>query len=140
MAVKLYEKDPSKLTATDEVRPSVNTGSDISDEEDSNLESPEVKDEPFDASGQLPLPGTVSFPVQGTVPGTVSLARIDLAGDQSGGYQKIAGKRDSFREPITSTRAVDRNSYSSSSHEDPSTDSENVRRKELLLAHFYTIC
>ena len=135
MAVKLYEKDPSKLTATDEVRPSVNTGSDISDEEDSN-ESPEVKDEPFDASGQLPLPGTVSFPVQGTVPGTVSLARIDLAGDQSGGYQKIAGKRDSFREPITSTRAVDRNSYSSSSHEDPSTDSENVMHTEIL-AHFF---
>jgi hypothetical protein len=29
MAVKLYEKDPSKLTASDETLPAVSTGSDI---------------------------------------------------------------------------------------------------------------
>jgi hypothetical protein len=29
MAVKLYEKDPSKLTAADETLPAVSTGSDL---------------------------------------------------------------------------------------------------------------
>ena len=47
IAVKLYEKDPSKLTSVDEAIPAVSTSSDLSDddeEEDSNLA--EIKEEP----------------------------------------------------------------------------------------------
>ena len=39
IAVKLYEKDPSKLTSVDEPLPTVSTSSDLSDEEDSNLDA-----------------------------------------------------------------------------------------------------
>ena len=49
MAVKLYEKDPSKLTAMDEPRPNLATNSDISDDEESNQAvDVDVKEEPVD--------------------------------------------------------------------------------------------
>jgi hypothetical protein len=48
MAVKLYEKDPSKLTAADATLPAVSTGSDRSEDEDSNLPNAVsfIKEEP----------------------------------------------------------------------------------------------
>ena len=48
VAVKLYEKDPSKLTSVDEPLPTVSTSSDLSDEEDSNLAAPDIKEEPVE--------------------------------------------------------------------------------------------
>ena len=36
MAVKLYEKDPSKLTSLEDGIPSLGAGSDLSEDEDSN--------------------------------------------------------------------------------------------------------
>merc|ERR1712223_1776895 len=50
MAVKLYEKDPSKLTAMDEPRPNLATNSDISDDEESKKAAVDVdvKEEPVD--------------------------------------------------------------------------------------------
>ena len=48
IAVKLYEKDPSKLTSMDEPLPNVSTSSDLSDEEDSNLAGPDIKEEPVE--------------------------------------------------------------------------------------------
>ena len=51
MAVKLYEKDPSKLTAMDEPLPNLSTGSDISDDEDSNQAiAADIKEEPLDVT------------------------------------------------------------------------------------------
>ena len=44
VAVKLYEKDPSKLTSMDEQIPTVSTSSDLSDEEDSNLGGVDIKE------------------------------------------------------------------------------------------------
>jgi len=49
MAVKLYEKDPSKLTAMDEPRPNLSNNSDISDDEDSN-QAADIKEEPVDVT------------------------------------------------------------------------------------------
>ena len=48
IAVKLYEKDPSKLTSMDEPLPTVSTSSDLSDEEDSNLAVADIKEEPVE--------------------------------------------------------------------------------------------
>merc|ERR1719361_2976466 len=49
MAVKLYEKDPSKLTSLDEPRPNLSNNSDISDDEDSN-QAADIKEEPVDVT------------------------------------------------------------------------------------------
>ena len=56
IAVKLYEKDPSKLTSVDEAIPAVSTSSDLSDddeEEDSNLA--EIKEEPVEVVPNMSL-------------------------------------------------------------------------------------
>ena len=50
MAVKLYEKDPSKLTAMDEALPSLSTSSDISDDEEDSNAAPDIKEEPVDVT------------------------------------------------------------------------------------------
>ena len=54
MAVKLYEKDPSKLTSIDEPLPNVSTNSDVSDDEDSNqaVTMTDIKEEPVEVVGQ----------------------------------------------------------------------------------------
>ena len=44
----MYEKDPSKLPSMDEPLPNVSTSSDLSDEEDSNLAGPDIKEEPVE--------------------------------------------------------------------------------------------
>ena len=51
--MKLYEKDPSKLTSIDEAIPAVSTSSDLSDdEEDNNLL--EIKEEPMETVPVVP--------------------------------------------------------------------------------------
>jgi hypothetical protein len=68
MAVKLYEKDPSKLTAMDEPLPTVSTSSDISDDEDSS-QAADIKEEPVDVTTvdedapPLGVPETSSRPI-----------------------------------------------------------------------------
>ena len=94
IAVKLYEKDPSKLTSMDEPLPNVSTSSDLSDEEDSNLAGPDIKEEPVEVVPNI-----------------------------------TAGVRGSpsIRQAEAGPRLGDRQSYSSSGQEDPSTDSDTVR-------------
>ena len=108
IAVKLYEKDPSKLTSVDEPLPTVSTSSDLSDEEDSNLDSgpatarPDIKEEPVEVQEVGVAPNMTAGP--GPPPGA----------------RQFPGHH------------LDRQSFSSvSGPEEPGTDSETVRRHQL---------
>jgi hypothetical protein len=119
MAVKLYEKDPSKLTSMDEPLPTVSTSSDMSEDEDSN-QAPEIKEEPMEVTASSPPP--VSRPSHQTGVQT-SFGRAPGWPENTNPSYIQAGQRE-------------RNSFSSS-HEDPSTDSETVRpATHLLGCHF----
>ena len=110
IAVKLYEKDPSKLTSVDEPLPTVSTSSDLSDEEDSNLDAgpgpatarPDIKEEPVEVQEVGVAPNMTAGP--GPPPGA----------------RQFPGHH------------LDRQSFSSvSGPEEPGTDSETVRRHQL---------
>ena len=102
IAVKLYEKDPSKLTSMDEPLPNVSTSSDLSDEEDSNLAGPDIKEEPVEVQEVGVAPNMTAGP--GPPPGA----------------RQFPGHH------------LDRQSFSSvSGPEEPGTDSETVRRHQL---------
>ena len=104
MAVKLYEKDPSKLTSLDEPLPAVSTSSDMSEDEDSN-QAPEIKEEPME------MTSSSSPPLSRPAPAPASLARGPPG------------------HPAAATSHHERSSFSSS-HEDPSTDSETVSHSD----------
>ena len=107
MAVKLYEKDPSKLTAMDEPRPNLATNSDISDDEESSNQAVDVdvKEEPVDVVSvdENPPP---------------------LVPDSQAVFAATAFPTPHLRE---------RHSFSSGQDE-PSTDSDTVRRRKKILA------
>ena len=106
MAVKLYEKDPSKLTAMDEPRPNLATNSDISDDEESNQAvDVDVKEEPVDVVSvdENPPP---------------------LVPDSQAVFAATAFPTPHLRE---------RHSFSSGQDE-PSTDSDTVRQRKKILA------
>ena len=106
MAVKLYEKDPSKLTAMDEPRPNLATNSDISDDEESNQAvDVDVKEEPVDVVSvdENPPP---------------------LVPDSQAVFAATAFPTPHLRE---------RHSFSSGQDE-PSTDSDMVRQRKKILA------
>ena len=97
MAVKLYEKDPSKLTAMDEALPNVSASSDISDDEDSN-QAADIKEEPVDVTTVDDEPPLVAEATSRAVWGATAFPTPHLR------------ERHSF----------------SSGQEDPSTDSDTV--------------
>ena len=107
MAVKLYEKDPSKLTAMDEPRPNLATNSDISDDEESSNQAVDVdvKEEPVDVVSvdENPPP---------------------LVPDSQAVFAATAFPTPHLRE---------RHSFSSGQDE-PSTDSDTVRQRKKILA------
>ena len=107
MAVKLYEKDPSKLTAMDEPRPNLATNSDISDDEESSNQAVDVdvKEEPVDVVSvdENPPP---------------------LVPDSQAVFAATAFPTPHLRE---------RHSFSSGQDE-PSTDSDTVRQRKKSLA------
>jgi len=117
MAVKLYEKDPSKLTSMDEPLPTVSTSSDLSEDEDSN-QAPEIKEEPMDASPSSPP--IAPRPNPQTAPQT-SLGRVSGWPENNNPMQLPVGLRE-------------RNSFSSG-HEDPSTDSETETGQTIKCQH-----
>ena len=55
IAVKLYEKDPSKLTSVDEAIPAVSTSSDLSDDEEEDSNLAEIKEEPMEVVPNMSL-------------------------------------------------------------------------------------
>ena len=55
IAVKLYEKDPSKLTSVDEAIPAVSTSSDLSDDEEEDSNLAEIKQEPMEVVPNMSL-------------------------------------------------------------------------------------
>ena len=107
MAVKLYEKDPSKLTAMDEPRPNLATNSDISDDEESSNQAVDVdvKEEPVDVVSVDDNPPP-------------------LVPDSQAVFAATAFPTPHLRE---------RHSFSSGQDE-PSTDSDTVRQRKKILA------
>ena len=83
MAVKLYEKDPSKLTTLEDRVP-VNTGSDISEDEDSNPAPPGSNLLP--PGSNPPLASTSS--TAGDI-GSAASAKMDSA-DNAKGSTKVS--------------------------------------------------
>ena len=55
IAVKLYEKDPSKLTSVDEAIPAVSTSSDLSDDEEEDSNLAEIKADPVEVVPNMSL-------------------------------------------------------------------------------------
>ena len=53
--MKLYEKDPSKLTSVDEAIPAVSTSSDLSDDEEEDSNLAEIKQEPMEVVPNMSL-------------------------------------------------------------------------------------
>ena len=109
MAVKLYEKDPSKLTAMDEPRPNLSNNSDISDDEDSN-QAADIKEEPVDVT-------TVDENPPLLVPDTSQAVWAATA----------------FPTP----HLRERHSFSSG-QDDPSTDSDTVEYKKNLQLNWFS--
>jgi len=109
MAVKLYEKDPSKLTSLDEPLPAVSTSSDMSEDEDSN-QAPEIKEEPME------MTVSSSPPLSRPTPAQSSLARGPPG-------------------PTAAPTSHHERSSFSSSHEDPSTDSETESGQPIRCQH-----
>lgn len=117
MAVKLYEKDPSKLTSMDEPLPTVSTSSDMSEDEDSN-QAPEIKEEPMEVTASSPPP--VSRPSHQT-------------GVQTS-FGRAPGWPENTNPSYIQPGQRERNSFSSS-HEDPSTDSETESGQAIKCQH-----
>jgi len=118
MAVKLYEKDPSKLTSMDEPLPTVSTSSDMSEDEDSN-QAPEIKEEPMEMMTSSPQP--LSRPPTNQTEAQTSLGRGVVWSEPSNPSYLQGGLRE-------------RNSFSSG-HEDPSTDSETESGQIIKCQH-----
>jgi len=117
MAVKLYEKDPSKLTSMDEPLPTVSTSSDMSEDEDSN-QAPEIKEEPMEIVPTSPQPASRPNHQTGV---QTSMGRGSGWSESSNPSYIHVGQRE-------------RNSFSSS-HEDPSTDSETESGQTIKCQH-----
>eukprot|EP00092_Neocalanus_flemingeri_P003719 GFUD01003996.1.p1 GENE.GFUD01003996.1~~GFUD01003996.1.p1 ORF type:complete len:2148 (-),score=343.88 GFUD01003996.1:108-6551(-) len=117
MAVKLYEKDPSKLTSMDEPLPTVSTSSDMSEDEDSN-QAPEIKEEPMEIAASSPQPVSRSAHQTGV---QTSLGRG-------------SGWPENNNPSYINIGQSERNSFSSS-HEDPSTDSETESGQTIKCQH-----
>ena len=81
IAVKLYEKDPSKLTSVDEAIPAVSTSSDLSDDEEEDSNLAEVKEEPMEVVPNMslaPPPSSHQEAEHSTDSDTVGLHRTEI--------------------------------------------------------------